>query len=140
MNSLIRKSLILAATILGIFLSIRYLLPLIFPFLIGTALALAAEPIVRFCCSRLHLPRAVASGIGVSMSFAFIAILLLMLAALAAMCLTGCAQESVSLGVIGGADGPTAVFVSAAPFWWVPFVVIAAIAAAAVIVFWRKRK
>ena len=83
MNFTTRKFLIFAAIILGVFLLARYLLPLIFPFLIGTALALAAEPIVRFCCSRLRLPRAVASGIGVSMSFAFITILLLLLAALA---------------------------------------------------------
>ena len=83
MNPLIRKLLILTAVTLGIFLSVRYLLPLISPFLIGAVLALAAEPIVQFCCSRLRLPRAVASGIGVSMSFAFIAILLLLLAALA---------------------------------------------------------
>lgn len=83
MSPLIRKFLKLAAVLLGIFLAVRYLLPLIFPFLVGTALALAAEPIVRFGCRQLHLPRAAASGIGVSMSFAFVAITLLLLAALA---------------------------------------------------------
>lgn len=82
MNPLMRKFLMLAAVLLGIFLSVRYLLPLIFPFLFGAALALAAEPIVRFGCKRLHLPRAVAAGIGVSMSFAFVAIAVLLLAAL----------------------------------------------------------
>lgn len=82
MNPLIRKLLTLSAILIGFFLSVRYLLPLIFPFLFGTALALAAEPIVRFGCRKLHLPRPVASGIGVSMSFAFLAIAVLFLAAL----------------------------------------------------------
>lgn len=82
MTPLIRKFLTLASILLGIFLSVRYLLPLIFPFLFGAVLALAAEPIVRFGCTRLHLPRSAASGIGVSMSFAFLAIAILMLAAL----------------------------------------------------------
>lgn len=82
MNPLIRKFLTAATILLGIFLSVRYLLPLIFPFLIGAALAFAAEPIVRFCCRKLHLPRPVASGIGVGMSFAFLMIVVLLLAAL----------------------------------------------------------
>lgn len=38
----------------------------------------------------------------------------------------------INVGVIGGADGPTAIFISAAPFWWVPFLIIAALIAAAV--------
>lgn len=82
MNPLLRKLLTLAVLLLGIAFGIRYLLPLVFPFLLGGALALAAEPIVRFGCNRLHLPRPVAAGIGVSMSFAFLAMVILMLAAL----------------------------------------------------------
>ena len=55
--------------------------------------------------------------------------------------LSGCAQESVSLGVIGGADGPTAVFVSASPFWWVlPLIIIVLIAAAGVMIARRKKR
>lgn len=82
MNPLVRKLLTLAALLAGIFLSIRYLLPLIFPFLLGGLLALAAEPIVRFGCKRLRLPRPAAAGIGVGMSFAFLAMIVLVLAAL----------------------------------------------------------
>lgn len=82
MSPLNRKLLTLAALLLGLFLSIRYFLPLVFPFLLGGALALAAEPIVRFGCKRLHLPRPVSAGIGVSMSFAFLFMIILMLAAL----------------------------------------------------------
>ena len=82
MSPLTRKISTLAALLLGLFLGIRYLLPLVFPFLLGGALALAAEPIVRFGCRRLHLPRGAAAGIGVSMSFAFLVMVVLMLAAL----------------------------------------------------------
>lgn len=77
-----RKILIASLTFLGFFLSARFLLPLFFPFLMGTALALAAEPMVCFGCRRLHLPRAAAAGIGVSMSFAFLGMIVLLLAAL----------------------------------------------------------
>lgn len=82
MNPLLRKLLTVTALLAGLFLGIRYLLPLIFPFLLGSALALAAEPIVRFGCRKLRLPRPVAAGIGVSMSFSFLTMVILMLAAL----------------------------------------------------------
>ena len=82
MNPQLRKLLILAALLAGVFLSIRYLLPLVFPFLLGGAVAFAAEPAVRFGCKKLRLPRSIAAGIGVSMSFAFLAMVILMLAAL----------------------------------------------------------
>ena len=63
MNPLMRRFLTAAAILFGFFLSVRYLLPLILPFLIGALLALGAEPIVRFFCRHLRLPRPVASGI-----------------------------------------------------------------------------
>ena len=82
MNPLSRKIVTLGVLLLGLYVGIRYLLPLLFPFLLGGALALAAEPVVRFLCKRLHLPRPAAAGIGVSMSFAFLTIVILILAAL----------------------------------------------------------
>lgn len=82
MNPKNRKFLVLFSILLGFFISIRYLLPLIFPFLLGAALALAAEPMVRFGCKQLHLSRAAAAGIGLGMSFAFLTVVILMLAAL----------------------------------------------------------
>ena len=82
MSAIKRKLLTLSTLLLSIFLGVRYLLPLFFPFLLGGALALAAEPIVRFGCRRLHLPRAVCAGVGVSMSFAFLFMVILLLAAL----------------------------------------------------------
>ena len=55
-----RKTLSLLGIFLAVWLVIRFLLPLSFPFLLGTALALAAEPAVRFLRRHLHLPRAAA--------------------------------------------------------------------------------
>ena len=82
MNPLFRRFFLLASIFLGLFVTFRYLLPLIFPFLIGFLLALAAEPIVRFGCRRLRLPRALSAGIGVSLSFLFLVAVLLLLGAL----------------------------------------------------------
>ncbi len=31
------------------------------------------------------------------------------------MCMTGCSQPSSSVGIIGGADGPTAIFLTTSP-------------------------
>lgn len=73
----IRKAISIILTFLVIFLGIRYLLPLFFPFLLGLILALAAEPLVRFLTGRLRMRRGLAAGIGVSMSFCFLAFLVL---------------------------------------------------------------
>ena len=56
----------------------KILLPLCFPFLLGTGLALMAEPGVRFLCTRLHLPRGLAAGMGVTAAFLGIGLLLLL--------------------------------------------------------------
>lgn len=82
MSPLIRKGIFAAALLLGIFLSLRYLLPLVFPFLLGGALACAAEPIVRFGCDRLRLPRPLAVVIGISLSLSLLIVVILILAAL----------------------------------------------------------
>lgn len=76
-----KKTLSLLAVFLTAWLSARYLLPLFAPFLLGTALALAAEPMTGFLSRRLHVPRPVSSGIGVSMAFCFLAMLVLLLCA-----------------------------------------------------------
>ena len=64
-------------------LTMKYLLPLLSPFLLGALLALAAEPMVGFLCRRLHMPRVVSTAISVSMAFCFLTLLLLMLCAFA---------------------------------------------------------
>ena len=76
------KILTAAAMILALWLGVRFLLPLLTPFLLGTGLALLAEPVVRLLNRRFHLPRGAAAGIGVTMAFCFLVLLLLLLAAL----------------------------------------------------------
>lgn len=49
----------------GFWLGLRYLLPLILPFVLGLVLALMAEPAVRFLEKRLKLPRTWAAVTGV---------------------------------------------------------------------------
>ena len=50
-------------------LGLRYLLPIVLPFVMGTIFALMAEPGVRFLEKRLGFPRTVAAVIGVGGSF-----------------------------------------------------------------------
>ena len=64
-----------------VWLTIRFLLPLFSPFVLGTLLTLSAEPMVRFLQKKLHIPRSVSAGIGVSMAFSLFSILLLCLCA-----------------------------------------------------------
>lgn len=73
---------LLAGSVL-LWLALRFLLPLVRPFLLGLALALAAEPMVRFLEEKLRLPRQAAAGLGVSMAFCFLALLLTVLCAAA---------------------------------------------------------
>lgn len=68
--------------LLGGYLAIRYLLPILLPFLIGGALAFTAEPAVNFLSSRLRLPRGVAAGIGVTMTFCALLTFVLLLCGL----------------------------------------------------------
>ena len=74
------------ATLAAIFaltwLSLKYLLPLLLPFLLGTALALAAEPAVGLLNKRLHLPRGISAGIGVGLALICLLSIFLLLGAL----------------------------------------------------------
>lgn len=64
----VRKALVFASVFLGAFLAIRYLGPLLMPFLLGTLLALAAEPAVSLGVRRLKLPRSLSAGVGVTVT------------------------------------------------------------------------
>ena len=64
-----------------VWLALRLVLPLFSPFLLGSLLALSAEPMAGFLNKKLRIPRSVSSGIGVSMAFALLSILLLCLCA-----------------------------------------------------------
>ena len=76
-----RRFLFILLSFLGVYLSVRYLMPLFFPFLLGGALALAAEPMTAFFQRRLGLPRVVSTGICVSMAFCLLVLLVLLAAA-----------------------------------------------------------
>ena len=77
----IRKILLLIGVFGCIWLGIQFLLPLLLPFVLGTLLALAAEPMTRRL-EGLKLPRPAAVGISVTAAFSFLAVLALLLGAL----------------------------------------------------------
>lgn len=72
----------IAAGLLGGWVFLRYGLPVLLPFLLGAALALAAEPLVGLLDRRLRLPRFAAAGVGVTTVFVLLIALLVMLVAL----------------------------------------------------------
>ena len=78
----IKITLTIAGITLGVWLSMQFFLPVIFPFLLGGALALGAEPLVNVLCTRLKLPRGAAAALGVTAAFALLILLVLILCAL----------------------------------------------------------
>ena len=62
----VHRILYILGAALALWLVLRYLLPLLLPFLMGIAVALLAEPAVRFSGKKLRLPRPAAAGLGVS--------------------------------------------------------------------------
>lgn len=82
MKSMLPKALYLAGIFLMLWLSLRYLLPLFLPFLLGAGLALLAEPAVSFLHRRFRLPRGLAAGAGVTGTLLFLILVLLLLGAL----------------------------------------------------------
>ena len=71
----------LAGAFVLAWVSLKYLLPIVLPFLLGAALALAAEPVVHLLTVRLHLPRGLSAGIGVSLALVLLVSLLVLLGA-----------------------------------------------------------
>lgn len=63
-----KKGLILGGVVLGAWVLMKYLVPVILPFLLGAGIALAAEPAVALAERRLKLPRVAAAGLGVSVT------------------------------------------------------------------------
>jgi len=66
----------------GLWLLGRYLLPILLPFLLAALLAVSSEPLVSFLHDRIKFPRALASGIGVSIALLLAVLLVLTLCAL----------------------------------------------------------
>lgn len=81
-RSLFPKILTLLAASLALWLSIRWVLPIAMPFLLGAGLALAAEPAVKFATGKLRLPRWLCSGVFVSGTLLLLLILLVIVSSL----------------------------------------------------------
>ena len=69
--------------LLALWLAGKLLLPFLFPFVLGTLLAMAAEPMVRLGIQRLKLRRGLAAGLGVSVTLLLLSAVLLLLGSLA---------------------------------------------------------
>ncbi len=77
------KILTFAAAAAGLWLGMRYFLPIFLPFLFAAFLALTAEGAVSWMHRRLHFPRPLASGLGVGSVFVlFLTLTVLLLAGL----------------------------------------------------------
>lgn len=83
MSSGVKTMLTVLASFLAVWFFSRFLLPLLSPFLLGSMLALAAEPMVHFLNQKLHVPRGISAGIGVGMAFCILAMVFLLLCAFA---------------------------------------------------------
>ena len=62
----LKKPLLILGVFAAMWLVVRYLLPAVFPFVLGAMLAVASEPLVQLVHRKMHFPRAAAVGIGVS--------------------------------------------------------------------------
>lgn len=71
-----QKAVLLLCVFLAVWLGAKYFLSVVFPFLAGGAVALAAEPAVRFAQRRLKLGRTLSAGLGVSATLLFLMALL----------------------------------------------------------------
>lgn len=78
----IQKVLILMIFFITIWLTLTFALPVTLPFLLGAALAFAAEPMVNFLCTRLRFPRPLSAGLGVTAAFCFLAMAILLICGL----------------------------------------------------------
>lgn len=93
MTGSVRKGAILLGVLVAAWLGIRFLLPLIMPFLMGALLALGAEPAVNFGVRKLHLSRPLSAGLGVTLTLILLAGVLSLLGALAVKELGSLAQS-----------------------------------------------
>lgn len=71
-KAVIRITLFVLAAAVCLFIGIRFLLPVLLPFLIGLCLAKLAQPVIRFLQQKVRLPRWLAAGVAVSALFALL--------------------------------------------------------------------
>jgi predicted PurR-regulated permease PerM len=77
----LKKLTVFAAIAVSLWLGIKYLLPVALPFLLGGALALAAEPLVGRLSRRL--PRGVSAGVGVTATLVGVGVIAALIGAVA---------------------------------------------------------
>lgn len=75
MRTGLRSLISILFVLLFLWVGLRWLLPLLFPFLLGLGLALAAEPLVSPLCRHLKFPRSLGALLGVSAAFGGISLL-----------------------------------------------------------------
>lgn len=78
----LRKLFFTAGVLLLLWLGVRYLLPVVLPFFLAVLLALSAEPLVRFFHNKARMPRAAATGIGLTMTLGLLILVVMVLFAL----------------------------------------------------------
>ena len=83
MTSGSKRWIVIPLIFLGAWAGIRWLLPVLLPFLLGGLLALAAEPLVAFSGRKLGLSRGLSAALGVSMTLALLVGLLSLVGAFA---------------------------------------------------------
>ena len=76
----LKKPLVVAAAFAALWWGVRYVLPVVLPFLLGAGLALAAEPLVKRVAVRF--PRGAAAGVGVTAALVGILALAMFLGAM----------------------------------------------------------
>lgn len=81
MGHSIKSAFCFLSLLLVLWLGLVFLLPLLFPFLLGLGLALGAEPLVALLADKARLPRVIAAGVGVTLTFCAVGLLLLSAAA-----------------------------------------------------------
>lgn len=81
-QNILRKPLFFGALFLALWLFVKYLLPIFLPFLLALVIVLCAEPLVRVFHKKLHFPRALSTGIGVSITLILLILLTTVLGAL----------------------------------------------------------
>ena len=77
-----KKPLLLLCVFGALWLGVKFLLPVLLPFVAGALLALGAEPVVRLAENTFHLKRPLAAGIGVSLALILLTGILTLLGAL----------------------------------------------------------
>lgn len=83
MTHSVKRSLIFSLALVLLWLGLKLVLPLLMPFFLGAALALAAEPAALFLTRRCRLPKAMACALALSALVAGLGLLALLAAALA---------------------------------------------------------